>query len=398
MGLSIAISGGIILLMLLAVIGSTIFVVINELYEKAITTSEINKLNDAISKLDMKIPSVEAAVGKDHLNFTISNNGTGKFWNYDKFDLMITYDANIGGIKTTTTEQFTFEKASSFLQSGATIEFDAATPFNGNCGNPTPCTFDHTVSALGSDQIIIVGVSTKDSGITASGVTYDGLVLAKIRSDVQPNNDAESSLWYRIAPTTGTNQVAVTLSTQENVAIGALSLNKVNLADPIGADNGNDGLDDTPTVDVVTTVNDSWVVDDVNTLDGGMTASGVQIERWEAVEGSTLSAGSTQVTTSTGSYTMSWTNAAGGKEWVITAAEIKPSPFGDTCNTNASFGTNDWIIGSITNDILDPQIVNTDEVGQICTKLAHPIFANGDVQITVSTDLGHTASKSVIVT
>ena len=151
MGLSIAISGGIILVMLLAVVGSTIFVVINELYEKAITTSEINKLNDAISKLDMKIPSVEAAVGKDHLNFTISNNGTGKFWNYDKFDLMITYDANIGGIKTKTTEQFTFEKASSFLQSGGTIEFDAATPFTSSQVSPQEAATSPFPQLIGPD-------------------------------------------------------------------------------------------------------------------------------------------------------------------------------------------------------------------------------------------------------
>jgi len=61
----------------------------------------------------------------------------------------------------------------------------------------------------------------------------------------------------------------------------------------------------------------------VNTLDGPMTANGVQTERWDTAQGSTRGAGSTQVTTTFGSHTMSWTNEAGGKEWVITAAEIK---------------------------------------------------------------------------
>ena len=107
-------------------------------------------------------------------------------------------------------------------------------------------------------------------------------------------------------------------------------------------------------------------------------------------------------TTGTGSYTMSWTNVAGGKDWVISAAEIKPfielSSIFTICNTNAFFDTNDWIIGAITNDILDPLLINTNEDARICTRLSYPIFSNRDVQITIITDLGHVASKSVIVT
>jgi hypothetical protein len=103
----------------------------------------------------------------------------------------------------------------------AIIAFDAVTPFNGVCD---PCTFSHTVNS-GNDQIIIVGVSAIGS-VSVSGVTYNGLSLTEIRSD-KSGNAIASSLWYRIAPSTGSNIVSVDLSTSEEVVIGAISLNNV---------------------------------------------------------------------------------------------------------------------------------------------------------------------------
>ena len=320
MGLSIAISGGIIVTVLVIMLG-IIFSISYQINTESLANTDAFELNNSLKKSKMNIKTIQAQSGSDLLNFTFSNNGSVKFWNYEDFDVFITYDADIGGIKTKTVEQFVFERASSFLPFTGNIEIDNVTPFNGNCD---PCNFPHVVGA-GSDQIIIVGVSSKDGGTTVSGVTYDSLLLTKIRSDVHPSNNAESSLWYRIAPSTGSNTVSVDLSTSEDVTIGVVSLNNVNQADPIGADNGDTGTDDTPTVDVVTTVNDSWIVDNVNTLDGPMTAGGGQTERWNINQGSTRGAGSTEETTTAGSYTMSWTNTAGGKEWSISAAEIKPS-------------------------------------------------------------------------
>jgi len=404
LGLSVAIVGGIsaaVLFFVMAVFPA----VSDDILEISTATTEIRDIKNQVKKTHMSIQFANASNGSEFVNFTLSNSGNVKFWNYENFDVIIEYDANIGGTKTKTVEQFVFERDSSYLGASLptsspplSIEFDAVTPFNGNCD---PCNFLHSVDA-GSNQIIIVGVSPK-GGTTVSGVTYDSLPLTPIRFDVHPDNNAESSLWYRIAPSTGSNTVSVDLSNAEEVAIGAISINNVYQADPIGADNGDTGTDDTPTVDVVTTVNDSWIVDDVNTQAGSMTEGGGQTEWWDINEGSTRGAGSTEETTGTGSYTMSWTNTAGSKEWSISAAEIKPLPGGGggevniICNTNAFFDTNDWIIGAITNDILDPLLINTDEVAIICTRLSYPIFG-GNVQITINTDLGHVASKSVIAT
>jgi len=279
------------------------------------------------------------------------------------------------------------------------IEFDAVSTDSGNCD---PCNFTHTVGA-GGNQTIIVGVSVADGGDTVSAVWYDDLPLTKIRSDVHPSNNAESSLWNRTAPSTGSNTVSVDLSAQAKVVIGAISLNNVNQADAIGNDNGDTGTDDTPTVDLVTTVNDSWIVDNVNTLDGPMNNGSGQTEHWDINQGSTRGAGSTKETTGTGSYTMIWTNDAGGKEWMISAAEIKPlegggGGVGPACTTNSNFGTNDWIIGGITNDFLDPKIINAHEDAQICTKLSNPVYSNGNVQVIISTDFGSIQNTTTIAT
>ena len=409
MGLSIAIMGGIVSMTLLAALGTLGYIFTEEAYEIGSTSLENKKLSDAISRLNMKFNAVDAAAANDLLNFTLSNNGIGKFWNYENFDVIIEYDANIGGVKTKTVEHLVFDRASSFLGSSfsvsspppTAIEFDNVTPFNGVCGFPavSECSFPHEVGVVsGSERIIIVGISPK-GGNSVTSVEYNNLVLEEIRSD-DDGGASGSALWYRLDPPVGTFNVDVQLDASGEVVIGAISLNDVNQADPIGADNGNTGTDDTPTVDVVTTVDDSWVVDIVGTKDGPMTTG--QTEQWDAAQGSIRGAGSTEVTTTFGSYTMSWTNTAGSKEWSTSASEIKLSVSGAdggiTCNTNAFFDANDWIIGGMASDIMDPLLINTGEVARICTKLSHPIFANGDVQISVSTDLGHSAIKSVTVT
>ncbi len=125
-----------------------------------------------------------------------------------------------------------------------------------------------------------------------------------------------------------------------------------------------------------------------------MTPNAKQTERWDQVSGTFRGAGSTQVTKYFESHTMSWTNTAGNNPWSISAAEIKPLDRG-TCVTNGSFSNKDWIIYKISDDVLDPNVINNNEVAQICTNLSYGIFAGGDVKITVTTDLGVTRSKSI---
>jgi len=403
LGLSIAISGGIIAVVLVVMMG-IIFVISYQINTESLANTEAFEINNSIRKTDMKIKSVEDAGGNDLLNFTFSNNGSEKFWNYDKFNVIIEYDADIGGIKTKTTEELMFDKDSSFVKPlvvSGNIEFDRVTPFSGNCGaSGDECTFSHLVGVPGTDKILIVGISPEGSmGIV--DVTFDGQTLMEIRTD-SSGSDPKSSLWYLLDPPTAPPRtVSVEFDQSKEVVISAISFRNVHQTIPIDDDNGALGDSDTPSVSLTTTVNDAWIIDTVGTLTGPMTEDPSQVERWDTASGSIVGSGSTNVTTVPGLYSMDWTNVGGGQKWAISAAALTPHTIpgpGSPCNTNAAFGTNDWIIGSITNDILDSQIVNTYEVAKICTKLSNPIFANGDVKITIITDLGHTESKSVIAT
>jgi len=114
MGLSIAISGGIILSVMLLV-----FMTIPGLIENFVsigeTSSKTSDLEDKILKTDTQIQELWAFSGTNVVNFDLLNEGNEKLWDYDKFNVLITYDADTGGpIPTTVTEQFTYNGTAAF--------------------------------------------------------------------------------------------------------------------------------------------------------------------------------------------------------------------------------------------------------------------------------------------
>jgi len=114
LGLSIAISGGIILSVMLLV-----FMTMPGLMEKfvsiEVTSSKNSDLEDKILKTDTKIQESLAFSGSNIVNFDLLNEGNEKLWDYDKFNVIITYDADRGGPNPTTlTEQFTYNGTGAF--------------------------------------------------------------------------------------------------------------------------------------------------------------------------------------------------------------------------------------------------------------------------------------------
>ncbi len=72
--------------------------------------------NDEITKTGIMILDVNASSSSKLVNFTLTNQGSEKLWNYDEFDIIVTYDADILGTKTKVTEQFTYN-ANAFAMS-----------------------------------------------------------------------------------------------------------------------------------------------------------------------------------------------------------------------------------------------------------------------------------------
>ena len=114
MGLSIAISGGIILSVMLLV-----FMTVPGLMEKFVsigeTSSKASDLEDKILKTDTKVQELLAFSGSKVVNFDLLNEGNEKLWDYDKFNVIITYDAYTGGATPTRlTEHFTYNSTGAF--------------------------------------------------------------------------------------------------------------------------------------------------------------------------------------------------------------------------------------------------------------------------------------------
>ena len=184
----------------------------------------------------------------------------------------------------------------------------------------------------GSNLILAVGVAITDATLadrTVSGITYNAVALTKIRSDDDTTAPAgRSEMWYLVNPATGANNVVVTMGgTNTVLAAGAISLTGAAQTGQPDANNGAVGANNTPTVNVTTVADNSWVVDVIRVVTPTVSTAGAgQTERWEqnASDDDNHAAGSTEgPKTPAGSVTMSWTTEY--KSWAISAASFSPA-------------------------------------------------------------------------
>ncbi|MFI5406032.1 MAG: hypothetical protein ACHQ1D_05915 [Nitrososphaerales archaeon] len=99
MGLSVAISGGIIL---------TVFVLIllslpglaDKMFSIGDITTQVSQHEKKISDTQLSMVYLSELVGRSTVNFTLNNDGAEKFWNFEDYDLFIEYDGAISGKRT----------------------------------------------------------------------------------------------------------------------------------------------------------------------------------------------------------------------------------------------------------------------------------------------------------
>lgn len=207
----------------------------------------------------------------------------------------------------------------------AAIAVDATSSTSG--ASVSSLTFSHTVGS-GAERMLIVGVALRKNGPVVSSVTYGGVGLTLIASQLDGGADHRAELWYLLAPTSGTANIVVTLSATVDATAGAISFAGVNQTAPLGSVAGSQGTDQTPSVTIVSAVGE--VVADVMSANGdsGAVAVGAnQTQQWNQNTGTSdaneFGAQSTEA--GAASVTMSWslTNA---NKWAILAVPIKPSP------------------------------------------------------------------------
>jgi len=192
-------------------------------------------------------------------------------------------------------------------------------------------TWNHTVAA-GIDRILIVGVALTNNGtnniLKVSTVTYNGIALTRLGSQDQgvfPNN-IHLELWSLVAPPTGNNlPVLITLSQAATVAAGAMNFTGVNQIDPFDtpspACQSNTNVN--PTLNIITTTNNAWVIDAVAALNTTAAAVAPQTRRWNRLSTVRLASSTRGATSPAGVVSQSWT-LGGAANWALCAIALRP--------------------------------------------------------------------------
>lgn len=108
MGLSVVISGAIIMIALMFVLYS-IPPLITSVTSVGETSTEISDLENTIMQTEITLDSLAVSSSMPSFSFNLNNINTEKLWDYDNFDVLVTYDADISGKKTRITEIFPYK-------------------------------------------------------------------------------------------------------------------------------------------------------------------------------------------------------------------------------------------------------------------------------------------------
>lgn len=107
MGISNAVSGGIIMITMVYVM-LTIPGLLDRNAAMSNAVAQRAKSDDAELKTEIAITSMSLAPGGSAINVELANNGSTKLWEYPKFTVIATYDANVTGSRVKTTEEMEY--------------------------------------------------------------------------------------------------------------------------------------------------------------------------------------------------------------------------------------------------------------------------------------------------
>jgi len=207
--------------------------------------------------------------------------------------------------------------------------FLAATSGFATSGNTV--TVSHTVGSS-ANRIMLVGVSTRNRfiNVTAVGDITDNCAYNSIpmvyHGTEQSDNDAITYIFYLVDPPTGTANVVVTFTSNlggNNAGVvGIVTYANVDPLDPVGTYASSAGLITSPSLSVVSEINQE-VFDVIEVNNQNITAAGAgQTSRWNINSGGNVrGAGSTKAG-SASSTTMTWT-IAGSARWSMSGVAIK---------------------------------------------------------------------------
>ncbi len=356
MGLSIAISGAIVMITIVFVLFS-IPNIVNNIFSIGDASLKASDLRESISQTSTQIMSLSASSGSDIVKVSLANNGTEKLWDFDKFTFLVTYDADIGGISKKVTEEFSYNSTASFqgditvtlrpdgdLAEGWAQRTNCAVASEWDCLEDTPpqpqpdnSDFVNT-SALNDNDLDVLRVTTNNGVVPTiiSSIIVNYTYGADTAGSSDPNLDVtleqgatKIARWTEFGPLPGLTWGTFGWSEQ--------SLTQTEIASITDFDDLN--LNFT-----------GWCVNPGNCDTGG---------------------GSTERVS-------------------VSFAEI------EITGTNPG-DPGEWWINNITNDIIDPKILNNDETAIIFLKLTNNVFPVGNVIVSITTNNGITVNAATAV-
>jgi hypothetical protein len=353
MGLSIVIAGGIAGVAMIVVF-SLVLSITDQIYEVNSSRTQSVVLDNLLAHTDMEIRYLNATAHKSVASLTLVNTGIEKIWDYKKFNTLVTYNANIGGVSTLTTEHLTYNSTQAFGVNGQ--------------NSPT------AQFARPNSDILNDNAWSDLVGGNNNGILYDEINEA-IRNDTNFVRSGPLSL----LDTTETWVVGLSNTIDPRVDSNHMVryVYRKDLAD------GNQ-IDITVRLLQGSTVIASWSHNNIN-------------QNFQLAT-QTLTATQARTITDYSNLRLSFNgvHTGGGvlaRSVDISWAEVEiPSPIYD-CST-VTLIAGQWTMDTIYSDLQDQKILNTDEYGKICIKLKNNIYPATKVTVSITTDMGLTRSAS----
>jgi len=190
-------------------------------------SSEVLVLENSIRNTYVNIVDLEAEAGSIMVNFTLTNNGTEKLWDYENFNLLITYDADIGGVKTPVTEEFIYAESliaeDVKIQRGVTVFGAAGDTFLqtidsvgsiGNGGNAFVRITNVQYASAGPDAGAAADRNNEDLGVRARLTDTDEITFTRLASGLDEDVRVAWEVWEYIGAPGRVNEFIVRLDTE----------------------------------------------------------------------------------------------------------------------------------------------------------------------------------------
>lgn len=355
MGLSIAIGGGIICATVLLVL-SIMFSLITQTYEVNSARSQSSEIERVLIHTDFTISDLYAQSGSDRVSFTLQNTGLEKLWNYNKFAVIVKYNATIAGNPVLTSEYLTYDSTTAFGGAGVSSE---STQF---ARPDQDVSIENWDDAVGGDNDNILYDEIDESARNDADYATSGLL-----SLLDTSETWEAGLTSVIDPQTSSNHI-VKYVYRKNTAGG----NVIDLT--------------------------------VRLMQGGTTIASwthTGIGETFTLASQTLSAGQTDSITNYSDLRLRFTGTYSSGVLEDRAVEISwaefevPAASGIYDCSLVSITAGKWTIDRIMSDLMDPRILNSSEDSRICIKLSNNVHSGSNVLVSVATDLGKTESSSI---